>query len=167
MDIVIREAEDKDLPALTDLYNYYIENTAITFDLKPYTIAERRDWYQHYNGNNRHRLFVAVSGNNVLGYSSSSVFNSKAAFLTSVETTVYLHPEQTGNQIGTKLYDHLFTELTQADVHRAYAGITWPNPSSFAFHKKFNFREAAVFKEVGRKFGVYHDVHWLEKELNN
>ncbi len=167
MDIVIREAEDKDLPALTELYNYYIKNTAITFDLKPYTAAERLEWYQHYNRNTRHRLFVAVSSGKVLGYSSSSVFNSKAAFQTSVETTVYLHPEQTGNRIGTRLYDHLFTELAQADVHRAYAGITWPNASSFAFHEKFDFKQVAVFKEVGRKFGVYHDVHWLEKELGN
>lgn len=167
MELVIREAQEKDLPALTELYNYYIENTAITFDLKPNSVEERREWYQHYNQNNRHRLFVAVSGGKVLGYSSSGTFNQKAAFETSVETTVYLHPEQTGNKIGTRLYNHLFIELAKVDVHRAYAGITWPNPGSFAFHAKFDFKEAAVFKEVGRKFGVYHDVHWLEKELNN
>ncbi len=166
MEILIREAQEKDLPALTDLYNYYIENTAITFDLKPYSVEERKEWFNHYNHNTRHRLFVADVNNQVLGYVSSSTFNQKAAFQTSVETTVYLHPEQTGNRIGSRLYNFLFQELSVADVHRAYAGITFPNPGSFAFHAKFGFKEAAVFKEVGRKFGVYHDVHWLEKELN-
>ena len=58
-------------------------------------------------------------------------------------------------------------DLPALDLHGAYAGITWPNPGPFDFYAKHGFKEAAVFKEFGSKFGVYCDVHWLEKELND
>lgn len=165
MNLIIRNAQENDLAALTELYNFYIENTAITFDLKPYTVAERKIWFEHYNKNPRHRLLVAEIAGTVLGYASSSQFHPKEAYQTSVETTIYLHPEHKGKQVGTRLYEQLFIEISEADVHRAYAGITVPNPASFAFHEKLGFKTAAVYKEVGRKFDKFHDVHWLEKEL--
>jgi phosphinothricin acetyltransferase len=165
MDFEIRMAQEKDLPALTDLYNYYIKNTAITFDLELYSVQQRREWFDHYNTNERHRLLVAVTQNEILGYASSSRFRPKEAYQTSVETSIYLLPDKTGKKVGTALYARLFEELAKADVHRAYAGITVPNPVSFAFHSKFGFQAIATYHEVGRKFGVYHDVRWLEKKL--
>ena len=35
-DIAIRPAVLSDLPAITDIYNHYIVNTTITFDLAPF-----------------------------------------------------------------------------------------------------------------------------------
>ena len=163
---MIRKAQDKDLRALTDLYNYYIEHTAITFDVEPFTLEMREEWYRHYNLTPHYLLYVAEQDHEILGYASSSRFNPKAAFQTSVETSIYLQPGKTGNGVGSRLYARLFEELKHADVHRAYAGITFPNPVSFAFHQKFEFKPAAVFHQVGRKFGKYHDVHWLEKRLD-
>lgn len=166
MNLEIRMAQEKDLAALTDLYNHYINNTAITFDLEPYSVQQRREWFEHYNKNERHRLLVAVAENQLMGYASSSRFHPKEAYQTSVETSIYLFPNQTGHKVGTALYSRLFEALAQADVHRAYAGITVPNPISFALHAKFGFQEVAFYQEVGRKFGRYHDVKWLEKKLD-
>ena len=165
MAVLIRKARESDLFALTKLYNYYIENTAITFDIEPYTLEQRREWFRHYNHSSRYLLCVAEQDHEILGYASTSLFNPKAAFQTSVETSIYLHPRKTGKGVGTCLYTQLFNELKQADVHRAYAGITYPNPVSIAFHQKFGFKEAGIFHQVGRKFGKYHDVYWLEKKL--
>jgi phosphinothricin acetyltransferase len=44
----IRAATLDDLDALTDIYNHYIVNTAITFDLKTLTAAERRGWFDDH-----------------------------------------------------------------------------------------------------------------------
>ena len=162
----IRDAETCDIPALTDLYNYYIRETAITFDIEPFSIAERTDWFNHYNHNGRHRLLVAESEGELLGYASSSPFRPKKAFETSVETSIYLLPKASGKQIGKQLYARLFEVLAPADVHRAYAGITVPNDISLAMHTRFGFIKRGVFREVGRKFGIYHDVEWWEKNLS-
>ena len=174
METIIREFLLEDIEALAKLYNHYILETAITFDLHPYTPEQRQlNWMSHYAHSGRHRLFVAqckgeASGaeSRVVGYASSSQFHSKAAYETSVETSIYLDSKVAGQGVGSQLYEALFSALSKEDVHRAYAGITLPNEASIAIHRKFGFAEAALYKEVGRKFGRYWDVMWLEKAVN-
>ena len=165
-ELLIRPGAESDLPALTDIYNHYIANTAITFDLEPYTVERRKAlWFDHYHATGPHRLLVAEADGAIVGYATSSSFRPKAAYLTSVEASVYTHPEFRGKGLGTALYAALFDALKTEDVHRAYAGVTLPNDASIALHTKFGFQSVGVFREVGRKFGVYHDVAWLEKAL--
>jgi phosphinothricin acetyltransferase len=78
---------------------------------------------------------------------------------------VYLDPNVFRMGIGTALYEVLFDALTDEDVHRAYAGITVPNPASFALHERFGFRQVGYYTEQGRKFDRYWDVAWFEKAL--
>lgn len=163
--MTLREARQEDLPELTDIYNYFIENTAITFDLQPFSLKARGEWFDHYNKNGRHLLLVAELEGKLVGYTSSSPFRPKDAYLTSVETSIYLAPGIQGKKIGTALYQYLFDALLGADVHKAYAGITIPNELSIALHRSFGFEKVGLFQEVGRKFGRYHDVEWWEKTL--
>ncbi|MEK7794524.1 MAG: N-acetyltransferase family protein, partial [Candidatus Hydrogenedentota bacterium] len=101
----------------------------------------------------------------VTGYAYTSQFRSKAAYDTTVEMTIYLAPEAVGRGIGSVLYATLFDALRDEDVHLAVAGITLPNEASIALHKKFGFEDVGVYHEVGRKFGKYWDVVWMEKRL--
>jgi len=161
----IRPGAARDLEGLNDLYNHYVRETHITFDIEPLTMAERRDWFRHYGRSGRHRLLVAVRGAHVLGYATSSPWRPKQAYETSVETTIYLRPEEAGHGLGTRLYGALFDALATEDVHRAYAGIAIPNPASVALHEKLGFTQVAYYTEQGRKFGRYWDVAWFEKPL--
>jgi phosphinothricin acetyltransferase len=166
MSAIIRVAQSEDLAALTDLYNHFILNTPITFDLQPYTVEQRKiEWFDHYASTGRYRLLVAERDGIVVGYTTSSKFAVKAAYDTSVETSIYLHPTAQGQGIGTQLYTALFAALATEDVHRAYGGVTQPNPASTALHRRFGFRRAGLYREVGRKFDRYWDVEWLEKVL--
>jgi phosphinothricin acetyltransferase len=121
----------------------------------------------HYNASGRHRLLVAVSGGAVGGFACSSRFRPKAAYETSVETTIYLAAEAVGRGAGSRLYGQLFHALEGEDVHRAYAGISLPNPASIALHERFGFKRVAHFTEQGRKFGRYWDVAWYEKPVGS
>jgi phosphinothricin acetyltransferase len=166
MSVIIRAPQSTDLIPLTDLYNDYILNTSITFDLLPFSVEQRRHhWFNHYHPTGRHRLFVAEQAGRVLGYVTSSQFRPKAAYDTSVETSIYIHADAQGKGIGTQLYQTLFAALAEEDVHRAYAGITLPNPGSIALHQKFGFYSVGVYQEVGRKDDQYWDVEWFEKPL--
>ena len=162
----IRNFRTEDVEALVHLYNRYIEETTITFDIEPYTVEHRREhWLSHYQPSGRHRLLVAECDNQVVGYASSSRFRTKAAYNTSVETSIYVDMSFHAKGIGTQLYTALFDVLGAEDVHRAYAGITMPNDVSVVMHKKFGFKQVGLFKEVGRKFGQYWDVAWFEKKI--
>ena len=159
-----RVARADDLPALTRIYNHYVEHTHVTFDLEPFTVDERQEWFSHYAETGRHRLLVAESANGeVVGYATSGRFRDKPAYGPSVETTVYCSPSAVGHGVGSALYSALFEALQGADVHRAYAGVALPNDASLALHRRFGFTEIGTFGEVGRKFGKWWDVTWLER----
>lgn len=167
MAVTVRDFGVGDIEALTEIYNRYIEETTITFDLQPYTVAQRNEkWMSHYAHSGRHRLLVADKDGQVVGYSSSSQLRVKAAYDTSVETSIYLSADAHGEGIGSQLYEALFDAIAQEDVHRAYAGITLPNEASIAIHEKFGFKQVGLFREVGRKFGRYWDVAWYEKTIS-
>ncbi|MEV6794897.1 N-acetyltransferase family protein [Streptomyces sp. NPDC051320] len=168
-EVQVRPGNEGDLVALTDLYNHYIRETAITFDTEIFTPEQRRPWLLSHREDGAHRLLVAqdVPSARILGYATSSGFRPKAAYSTSVEATVYCAPEAAGQGIGTLLYKSLFEELQNEDVHRAYAGVTLPNEASVRLHTRFGFTPVGTYREVGRKFGRYHDVAWFEKELEH
>lgn len=167
-EVQVRPGIEADLAALTDIYNHYVRETAITFDTVPFTPEERRPWLDSHPEDGPYRLLVAQDGaaSRILGYATSSPFRAKAAYVTSVEVTVYLAPGAGGRGIGTLLYKRLFEALGDEDVHRAYAGVAEPNIPSTRLHERFGFQRVGTYHEVGRKFGRYHDVTWYEKNLD-
>ncbi|HEY6115201.1 MAG TPA: GNAT family N-acetyltransferase, partial [Candidatus Dormibacteraeota bacterium] len=145
--VQVRSATDDDLPAINEIYNHYVQDSHVTFDLEPSTLESRRDWFRHYADRGPHRVFVAVDDGQVIGYATSSEFKSRPGYATSVETSVYVAPEHTGKGTGALLYDKIFDALKGQDLHRAYAGIALPNPESIALHERFGFKRVGVFTE--------------------
>jgi phosphinothricin acetyltransferase len=165
MPATIRSATLSDLPALTEIYNHYIAHTTITFDLQPFEPDDRRAWFDDHSSTGRHRLLVAEEeGSGVLGYATTSRWRPKAAYDTTVESSVYCRPDAVGRGIGGTLYSALFESIGGEDVHRIVAGISQPNPASVALHLRFGFRQVGTFSSVGRKFGRYWDVAWFERK---
>lgn len=160
---MIRRAQAGDAAALTEIYNHYVRETAITFDLEPKTVAERAEWLTHFAPRGRHQCFVMLDAGEVIGWASSHRFRDRAAYDTTVESSIYLAPTHQGPGLGRQLYATLFAALVEEDVHRAYAGITQPNAASNHLHAALGFREAGQLAEVGRKFGRFWDVAiWLK-----
>ena len=164
-DIMIRWAVEADIPQINNIYNHYIRETPITFDIDEKTEEDSAYWLQKLGPSGRHQCFVAVRGDTVLGWACSGAYRPKAAYGTSVEVSVYLDPKAGGQGLGSALYARLFDALIGEDVHRALAGVTLPNDASLALHKRFGFTEVGTYSEVGRKFDTYWDVMWLEKLL--
>jgi phosphinothricin acetyltransferase len=164
-DVTVRYASEGDLPRLTEIYNHYILNTPITFDIEPYTVEQRRAWLAQFAERGPHRLFVAEQDGVVLGYAGSHKFRDRKAYDTTVEVTVYCAPEATGQGLGTLLYSALFEAVCDEDLHLAVAGTTLPNDASTALHERFGFTLVGVMHDVGRKFDRYWNVGWYEKVL--
>ncbi len=162
---IIRPGHAKDLPELLAIYNHFVESTPVTFDVEPRSLEEREQWLTQFAATGPHRLLVAEDGGAVVGYASSTRFRRKAAYATTVETSVYVVPDSARRGFGRGLYTTLFEILGHEDVHRAVAALALPNDASVAFHKTFGFREVGVFTESGRKFDRYWDIMWMEKSL--
>jgi phosphinothricin acetyltransferase len=161
--IEIRPAEAADLPRLVAIYNHYVRETAITFDIEPVTLEQRAVWLAQYSDSGRHRLLVAEEAGSVVAYAGSQQFRVKRAYESTVETTVYCAPDCTHRAIGSALYRALFAALRGEDIRSFIAGITLPNDASISMHGRFGFTHVGTMHAVGRKFGTYWDVAWYER----
>ena len=161
----IRRARLSDLGQIVEIYNHYVINTAITFDIDPYTVETRRTWFDQFGDVGPHQLLVAEVDGDIMGYAGTMPFLPKAAYAQSVETTVYLRSDAGGQGLGSKLYEALFASLGSAPVHRLLAGMTVPNEASDALHAKHGFEPCGLFREVGFKFNKYWDVQWYDRVL--
>jgi phosphinothricin acetyltransferase len=164
-DVKIRAAAREDIARIVEIYNYYVINTPITFDLQPFTPEQRLKWFEEHAGTKRHRLLVAETSGQVVGYAGTGQFRDKAAYDTSVETTIYCAHDALGRGVGSMLYRRLFAALKNEDIHRILAGITIPNEASVAMHRRFGFTDVGVFIENGRKFDRYWNVLWMQRPL--
>jgi phosphinothricin acetyltransferase len=162
----IRPAELADLPAIVELYNHYVRSTAATFEIAEVRPEDKSGWFHEHGASGPHRMLVAVdAAGGVIGWATTSPFRPRAAYRTTVESSIYLHPAAVGRGVGSQLYGALFDSIRNEDLERIVAGISLPNPGSVALHRRFGFQPVGVFTRVGRKFDRYWDVAWFERPL--
>ncbi|MFT7375602.1 MAG: phosphinothricin acetyltransferase [Oceanospirillaceae bacterium] len=163
-DILVRPALEGDMDAINGIYNHYILNTHITFDIEPWSIKTRLEWFSKFNGTS-YQLWVAELAGRVQAFAYTGQFRAKAAYDSSVEVSIYAHHQLQIKGIGAAIYSKLLTNLAQFKIHRLYAVIALPNDVSIGLHKKLGFEQVAMLNEVGSKFGKKISVAMLEKRL--
>ena len=156
--MLIRKAEQKDLPALLDLYNYEVVNSVANLDLNPRSLAEWQTWFDHHNVEN-HPLYVAQIDGHVAGYCSLSSYREKEAFRSTVELSIYVSHDYRLRGVATELMTFILEEARRDErTHTVVSVITTTNAPSCMLHEKFGFENCGVIKEVGMKFGAYQDI---------
>jgi len=161
---MIRDAKLCDAAALTDIYNYYILNTVVTFEEQPITALEMSNRITEVTDAELPWL-VAEQNHMIVGFAYASKWKGRCAYRYSAEVTIYLSHSMTSNGIGSALYSELFLRLRANSIHVVLGGISLPNDASIALHEKFGMSKAAHFDEVGFKFGNWVDVAYWQGKL--
>ncbi len=162
---MVRSAKIEDATQITDIYNYYILNTTVTFEKTPITSDNMKERIE--NTQVKYPWLVLEVDNRIQGYAYATDWKPRGAYRHSVESTVYLRNGQSGNGYGSQLYAKLLEVLKQLNVHAVIGGIAQPNEGSIALHEKFGFKKVAHFKEVGYKFDQWVDVAYWQLLLEN
>ncbi len=163
---MIREATKNDAEAITEIYNYYIENSVIPFEevaLHPSDFIKRIKKVQDSGLS----WLIAEQNSKVIGYAYAAKWNKRAAYKNTVEVSIYLSNQLKSKGWGTKLYNALFAILQTKSIHTVISGITLPNTASVALHEKFGMEKVAHFKEVGYKIGKWLDVGYWQVKLDS
>ncbi|WP_430868087.1 GNAT family N-acetyltransferase [Demequina aurantiaca] len=157
---MIRNATPADAVAIAALYDYYVRETVITFELDPVPaeeIARRITSVQELNL----PWLVTEEDGEVVGFAYASPYRPRAAYVHSVEVSIYLRHGIQGRGVGGALYRELLARLRELPVHLALSLVALPNDASVALHERLGFTFAGTFTEVGRKFDQWIDVgHW-------
>lgn len=156
---MIRTVDRDDAEILCNIYNYYIENTTISFELQPVSVPEMQKRIEKATL----PWLVYEKNKTAVGYAYASQWKERSAYRYTIETTVYVSQTAVGQQIGTQLYEALLLALRDFSVHALIGVIALPNAASIALHEKFGFTKAAHFQEVGWKFNRWIDVgYWIK-----
>jgi len=161
--IRIRPARMEDALPLLAIYRPYVEDTVVSFEVAPPTPEEFAARIR--KACDKWQWLVAEDDGECAGYAYGSVHRERAAYRFSVEVSAYVSPRYQRQGIGRALYLKLFEDLAARGYCNAYAGITLPNTASIGLHRSVGFVDVGVFKSVGRKFGQWHDVAWLQRPL--
>lgn len=161
--LTIRTAKVADAAAIQAIYAPIVEDTAISFEEVPPSIAEMRE--RIATTMRDYPYLTAERNGEVIGYAYASQHRSRAAYRWSVDVTVYIADQAHRKGVGRALYSRLIAELTERGFHAAFAGIALPNPGSVALHESMGFTPLGIYREVGQKFGRWHDVGWWQRLL--
>ncbi|GLB24787.1 hypothetical protein LXJ15735_10280 [Lacrimispora xylanolytica] len=156
--MIIRTAEEKDMPELLAIYNYEVEHGFATFDLTPKTLEERMVWFREHNIGN-HPLIIAEEDGKAVGYASLSSYRPKEAYKTTVELSIYISRDYRRKGIAGKLASSIIEIARERDdVHTVISVITGGNEASILFHEHLGFEYCGTMKEMGMKFGKMLDI---------
>lgn len=161
--MLIRKAEQKDLPELLAIYNHEVVNSVANLDLTPRTLDEWQIWFDHHNVEN-HPLYAAEIDGRVAGYVSLSSYREKEAFRSTVELSIYVSPEYRKRGLASEMMAFILDEARADErTHAVISVISATNEPSILLHKKYGFEYCGTIPEVGVKFGVYQDIvnYWL------
>jgi L-amino acid N-acyltransferase len=161
--LLIRRAEKKDVPSITQIYNEAVINSAATFHVEPVTMEERYEWFSNHDM--VRPIIVAQSGDLLVGWASLSSWNAKPAYDGSVELSVYVDRNARGSGIGKALMEDLIRRAEQGKLHTIISLITEGNEVSMKLHGQLGFEQTGIIREAGYKFDQFLDVAIWQKML--
>jgi L-amino acid N-acyltransferase len=156
----IRPAEQKDLPAIVEIYNEAILHTTATFDTQTKTVDEQKPWFDKHGA--KYPIVVAVEGEKVIGWASMSQWSDRCAYAATAEASLYVKQGYRGEGVGRKLSVAIIKAAREAGLHTAILRIAGDNAVSKKLARSLGFKNIGVMKEVGNKFGKLLDVHLMQ-----
>jgi L-amino acid N-acyltransferase YncA len=161
---IIRLATESDLPAINEIYNYYILRSTCTYQLEPEPLEGRRAWFAAHRPE-RYPVIVAESGGEIVGWGSLSKFRDRAAYDPTVEASVYIRHDRHRQGLGEALLKDLIRRARELGYHSLIGGASADQTASIALQEKLGFERVGIFKEVGFKFGRRLDVIFMQLML--
>jgi L-amino acid N-acyltransferase len=161
MSFSIRTYRESDAPAILDIINDSILNTAHNYDYEPKSLGEITSLFGVKIQEGFPILVGEVNGD-VVGYATFGKFRAKPGYNKTVEHSIYLNKKAQGKGLGSELMRQLIQIATDKGFHVLIAGMDSENSGSYRFHERFGFKEVARMPEVGFKFGKWQTLVFMQ-----
>lgn len=168
----IRSATVDDASRLLDIYAYYVESTAISFECEVPSLEEFTA--RIANTLKRYPYIVAEEDGKIWGFAYAGVFKNRAAYSRSCEVSIYVERNARGKGCGRALYEELERRLAKIGIFNLYACIACPieedeylSWDSERFHAHLGFKTVGEFHKCAYKFGRFYNMIWMEKIVDD
>ena len=169
---MIRSATTADAARLAEIYSWYVENTAITFE---YVTPSPEEFADRIAGTLKRFPYYVIEEDGVIqGYAYAGPFHSRAAYSHCCELSIYLDRGARGRGYGRMLYEALEHKLREMGYLNLYACIGDPiaedeylTQNSEQFHRHLGFTKIGTFHRCGLKFGRWYNMIYMEKIIGD
>jgi phosphinothricin acetyltransferase len=162
----LRAAQQQDCFAICEIYNFYIQNSVVSFDEQTWELAQWEEKLAYLNKQNLPFIVAETESGEILGFAYVAPWRQKSAYRTTVEDSIYLRAAATGKRIGTKLLEQLLVLSKQAGVKEVVAVISDSGAdSSVRLHEQFGFKKQGHLAKVGFKFDRWLGTILMQKSL--
>ncbi len=167
-DLLFRDVRLQDMQRLLEIYSYYVENTAISFEYETPGLEEFTERMK--NITKKYPYIVVIRDEKIIGYAYGQAFNPRTAYDHCAELTIYLDNDIKKQGVGKALYLEIEKRLKDMGIINLYSCIGYPNEedeyltkNSAEFHEHMGFKLCGTFKNSGYKFGRWYSMVWMEK----
>jgi phosphinothricin acetyltransferase len=167
-----RDAEEKDVEAMTTIFNEQVRTSPAIFTEIEVTVESRLNLL-HDRRTKNFPWIVAIAHNSetgqetVAGYATYGEFRGAiSGYRFTVEHSLYIHSDHRGNGLGKAMLTQLLQLAKDRGIHVMVAGIDSENQLSIDLHSKAGFVEVGRMPETGFKWGKWRTVVFLQKILS-
>lgn len=160
----VRVAGEKDLPAITVIYNQGIEDRTATLESEPKSPEEIRQWFR-----SRHPRYQVIvledTHDHILGWASLNPFHSRCSYDGVADLSIYLHRSARGKGLGKMLLNGLEPLALKNRFHKLVLSTFADNIPGKKLYEKQGFREVGTYYRQGILDGKWIDITVMEKML--
>lgn len=164
----IRKIKFSDVEQITEIYNFYIDNTLITFEEERITPDDMRQRVEKVIKNDLPWIVLEdeEGTGEILGYAYANFWHQRSAYRFTVEPSVYLAEHLKGRGYGKILYQALLEILHHKGIKNLLGVIALPNEPSVGLHESLGFKKVGEFNEVGFKFEQWVSVGYWQLQFD-
>lgn len=161
----IGPAAQADAAAIADIYAHHVLHGVATFETVPPDAVEMARRMDGVLAGGFPWLAARDASGALAGYAYAGPFHPRAAYRLTCEDSIYLRPDAMGQGLGTTLLAELIARCEGAGLRQMIALIAAEEPASIALHRRFGFAHAGALENVGRKFGRWLGVVYMQRAL--
>ena len=166
--MIIRLAEQADVPGILAIYNHAVLHDTATADVEPQSLIKREEWLAARQKQGL-PVIVAVAeptssvgeAANILGWAALNPYHTKPGYRFTVENSVYVSEQARGRGVGRALLAELVKRAENLPIHAIIASIDSSNAVSLHLHATFGFQECGRLPELYTKFGRWLNVTYM------
>ena len=166
---IIRDAavaDLSDIAQMAEIYAHHVRHGTASFELEPPSPAALADRLYKCCEAGLPVLVIISPKKNIAGYAYLSAFHHRAAFNHTVEDSIYIDPNLTGQGLGKMLLTALIERARDAGKRQIMAVIgDSDNQASIGLHRAMGFVPIGIARAIGFKFGRFLDVVYMQRDL--
>lgn len=158
--MIPRLATPDDAPFLAAIYNEGIEDRVATFETRPRSAEDVREWFD-----GRHPVVVVEQDGEIVAFASTSTYRPRECYAGIAEVSVYVAREFRRRGAGRVALEELIKEAGARGFWKLVSRVFPENRASRALIASLGFREVGVYEKHGKLDGAWRDVVIVERHL--